>query len=251
MSIKRAELEKYLNELLEVDDFDDLGPNGLQVEGCSEIDKIITGVSGCVQLFARAIDEEADAILVHHGIIWEFERPVYKGGYKKRVKLLLDNDVNLFGFHLPIDAHETLGNNAVLADKLELTEREPFASYKGNQIGVKGKLDKSADDVFELIKNKINSDALVFPFGPQQIERAGIVSGGADKNIKDAVAEGLDLFLTGEASEHIMHYAREEGIHFVAAGHHATEKCGVQAVGEHLQKKFDVDVQFINIPNPV
>ncbi|MCF7885110.1 MAG: Nif3-like dinuclear metal center hexameric protein [Candidatus Marinimicrobia bacterium] len=250
MSITRDKLEMYLNDLLEVEEYDDLGPNGLQVEGQSEVNKIVTGVSGCVELFQKAIEEEADTIIVHHGIVWEFERPVYKGGYKERVKLLLENNMNLFGFHLPIDAHSKLGNNAVLANILGLKEREPFGSFKGNKIGIKGLLDNTAEEVFEKIKDEINSDAIIFPFGPDIIKKAGIVSGGAEKNIKDAVNQNLDLFVTGEVSEHIMHYAREEGIHFVAAGHHATERFGVQAIGEHLKNKFDVEVKFINIPNP-
>lgn len=250
MGIKREELEKYLNQLLKVDEFDDLGPNGLQVEGRPQIEKIITGVSGCVELFEKAIQENADTIIVHHGIIWEFENPVFKGGYKKRVKLLLENNINLFGFHLPLDAHDEFGNNAVLADILGLEDRQPFGSFNGTKVGVKGQIGQSSDHVFETIKKEINSDAVIFPSGPGKIEQAGIISGGAEKSIKEAVAEGLDLFLTGEVSEHIMHYAREEGIHFVAAGHHATECYGAQALGQHLADKFDLDVEFINIPNP-
>jgi len=250
MSIEREELEKYLNQLLNVGEFDDLGPNGLQVEGKSQINKIITGVSGCVDLFEKAIQKNADAIIVHHGIVWEFENPVFKGGYKKRVKLLLENDINLFGFHLPLDAHGEFGNNAVLADILGLKERQPFGSFNGTKVGFKGHIGQSADQVFQTIKEEINSEAVIFASGPETIEQAGIISGGAEKSIKEAVAEGLDLFLTGEVSEHIMHYAREEGIHFVSAGHHATECYGARALGEHVADKFELDVEFINIPNP-
>jgi dinuclear metal center YbgI/SA1388 family protein len=251
MSVTRAQLEQYLNQLLEVDEFDDLGPNGLQVEGKSKIDKIITGVSACVELFEKAIQQKADAIVVHHGIIWEFERPLYKGSYKKRVKMLLEKDINLFGYHLPLDAHKKFGNNAVLADLFDMTRREPFGSFKGNQVGLKGYINQDSDTVFDKVKNEINSDALIFPYGPDHIKQAGIISGGADKNIKEAVSEDLDLFITGEASEHIMHYAREEGIHFVAAGHHATEEYGIKALTDHLRNEFKIEVKFINIPNPV
>ncbi|HMA63100.1 MAG TPA: Nif3-like dinuclear metal center hexameric protein [bacterium] len=250
MSIEREELEKYLNQLLNVGEFDDLGPNGLQVEGKSQINKIITGVSGCVDLFEKAIQKNADAIIVHHGIVWEFENPVFKGGYKKRVKLLLENDINLFGFHLPLDAHGEFGNNAVLADILGLKKRQPFGSFNGTKVGFKGHIGQPADQVFQTIKEEINSEAVIFASGPETIEQAGIISGGAEKSIKEAVAEGLDLFLTGEVSEHIMHYAREEGIHFVSAGHHATECYGARALGEHVADKFELDVEFINIPNP-
>jgi len=251
MSISRAQLEQYLNQLLEVEEYDDLGPNGLQVEGKSKIDKIITGVSACVELFEKAIQQKADAIIVHHGIIWEFERPVYKGSYKKRVKMLLKNDINLFGFHLPLDAHTELGNNAVLADLFDMTNRRKFGSFKGNEVGLQGYINQDSDTVFSKIKKEINSNALIFPYGPDKIKRAGIISGGADKNIKEAVSQGLDLFITGEVSEHIKHYAHEEGIHFVAAGHHATEKYGIKALSDHLNDKYDVKVKFINIPNPV
>lgn len=251
MSITRNELDTYLQELLNVGDFDDLGPNGLQVEGRPEINKIVTGVSGCVQLFEKAIEKNADAIIVHHGIIWEFERPIYKGSYKKRVKTLLHNEISLFGFHLPLDAHAEFGNNAILANILNLTNKEPFGDFKGSKIGLKGKIDKRAENIFKIIKDKINQHPTIFAYGPEMVDQIGIISGGADKNIKEAVAEGLDMYITGEVSEHIMHYAREEGIHFVAAGHHATERYGIQALGNHLADKFDIEVKFINIPNPV
>ena len=129
--MKRDALTVYLNEYLKVSDFSDACPNGLQVEGRSEIRKVITGVSACVELFERAVEKKADAVIVHHGLIWDFARPVYKGGYKKRVKILLENDINLYGYHLPLDAHEEIGNNALMAKLLGLTEIEPFGEYKG------------------------------------------------------------------------------------------------------------------------
>jgi len=250
LSIKRGKLEQHLANLLNVGEFDDLGPNGLQVEGKSKIEKIVFGVSGCVELFEKAIQEDADAIIVHHGIIWSFERPVYKGGYKKRVKLLLENDINLFGFHLPLDVHKKVGNNAVISEIMELKERQRFAEYKGTLLGIMGRRNISANNAFEIIKEEIKEDPIIFPYGPDQIESMGIISGGADKMIKKAVRKDLDLFLTGEISEHIMHYAKEEGIHFVAAGHHNTERFGVQALQDHLKNEFDVETQFVDIPNP-
>jgi dinuclear metal center YbgI/SA1388 family protein len=245
------ELENYINTLLEIDKYKDMCPNGLQVQGREDINKVITGVSACVDLFEEAVQKNADAVLVHHGLIWNFEKPLYKGGYKKRIKLLLENDINLFGYHLPLDGDTEHGNNAVIAEKLGLKNPEPFGEYNGTCIGSKGELNQPADTLFENIMFKINKDALIFPFGPKKIQSVGIISGGAQKEVKQAVLQGLDAFITGEASEHIYHYAKEEGIHFIAAGHHATEVFGVQALGEHLRKTFGLDVEFVNIPNPV
>ena len=250
--MQRDKLLQYLNDYLRCSDFTDLGPNGLQVEGRQEIQKIVTAVSACVELFEKAIELKTDAILVHHGIIWDFERPVYRGGYKRRVKLLLENDINLLAYHLPLDAHLEVGNNAVMAGLLGLQNIQPFGEYKGQFIGVRGTLPATdAGEVFNRIKEKIKHDALIFPYGPKKISRIGLISGGAQKEVKQAVDLGLDLFISGEVSEFIMHLVKEEGIHYVAAGHYATERFGVQALGEHLRDKFGLDVEFVDIPNPV
>ncbi len=248
----RDELTNFLNTYLFVNDFKDYGPNGLQVEGKAEINKVVTGVSASVELFQKALEEGADAIIVHHGIIWNFERPVYRGGYKKRVKFLLENDINLYGFHLPLDAHPEVGNNARLAKLLPLESLEPFGEYQGNHIGYKGSCKPThAMDLFDLIKAEINPDALIFPYGPDKVHTVGIISGGAQKQVTEAVLQGLDLYLTGEVSEHILHYVKEEEIHFVAAGHHATERFGVRALGAKLADEFGLEVTYIDIPNPV
>ncbi len=250
--IRRDELTTYLNEYLHISEFTDLGPNGLQVEGKPAIQNIICGVSASVELFGQAIEHKSDAILVHHGIIWNFERPVYRGGYKKRVKLLLENNLNLLAYHLPLDAHPDVGNNIVMAKHLGLQDIQPFGEYKGQFVGFQGTVNNiPSEQMFDLIRKEINPEALIFPFGPTLIRRVGIISGGAQKDVTQAVAEGLDLYLTGEVSEHILHYVKEEGIHFVAAGHYATERFGVQALGRHIAEKFDVNVTFIDIPNPV
>jgi dinuclear metal center YbgI/SA1388 family protein len=250
--VKRDDLNNYLKEYLATDDFKDYCPNGLQVEGKPEINKIVTGVSASVELFERAIEQNADAIIVHHGMIWEFERPVYRGGYKKRVKTLLDADVSLFGYHLPLDAHAEVGNNVQIAQLFSLNSLEPFAEYKGKEIGFKGVCQpKHAMDIFDQIKSEINESALIFPFGPEKITSIGIVSGGAQKDVKAAVTEELDLYITGEVSEHILHYVKEEEIHFVAAGHHATERFGIKALGNHIADKFGLEVDYVDIPNPV
>ncbi len=250
--MNRDELEKYINDLLSINEFNDLCPNGLQVSGSEDISRVVTGVSASVALFEKAIEEKADAVIVHHGIIWNFERPVYKGGYRKRIKLLLAHDINLFAYHLPLDAHPEIGNNANMCKALGLSDIRPFGNDKGQYIGMQGRC-KPVDDksFFKTVKQIVNRDLTIFPFGPAQISSIGIISGGAQKYISQAVAEGLDVFITGEVSEHIMHYAQEENIHFIAAGHYATEKSGVMALGKVIADTFNVEVKFIDIPNPV
>ncbi len=252
MSISRDELTDYLHSYLKVDEFNDYCPNGLQFEGKSDINKIVTGVSVSVDMFAKAIEKKADAIITHHGLIWEFDRPIYRGGYKKRVKLLMEHDINLYGFHLPLDAHEKVGNNAVIARTLGLKNIKPFGEHKGQYIGMRGELDNMhADAFFELIRLKINKDLIVFAFGPDEIKNVGIISGGAQKEVNQAVDNKLDAYLTGEVTEYTLHYVKEEGIHFLAAGHYATERFGIQALGNHLKKHFDIEVEYIEIPNPI
>ena len=227
-------------------------PNGLQVEGNKNIRKIVTGVSASVELFEKAVEIEADTIIVHHGIIWNFERPLYKGSYKKRVKMLFDNNINLLAYHLPLDAHPEVGNNIQIARNLDLKNITPFGEYKGKVIGFKGDLPAvESEDFFLRIEKNINIDTLFFPFGPKKINKVGIISGGAQNDVKQAVLEGLDFYLTGEVSEHILHYVKEEKIHFASCGHHATERFGIIALGEHLKNKFNLDVKYIDIPNPV
>jgi len=250
--VQRSELENYLNNYLDCAEFNDIGPNGLQVQGRDNIQKIITAVSAGVELFKKAIEKKADAIIVHHGIIWNFERPVYKGGYKNRVKLLLENEINLFGFHLPLDAHAEVGNNAEIARLLGVTDLEPFGEYNGSYVGMKGQLPGiPVQEVLVKIKDNVNPEALSFLYGPDKINKIGIISGGAQKSVSQAVEADLDMFVTGEVSEHILNYVKEENIHFVSAGHYATERFGVLALGRHLTQKFDLDVEFIDIPNPV
>jgi dinuclear metal center YbgI/SA1388 family protein len=250
--MNRDELENFLNEYLKTDEWNDLGPNGLQVSGAQNVNRVVTAVSASVDLFRRAIEVKADTILVHHGIIWNFERPLYRGGYRERVRLLLENNLNLFAYHLPLDGHPEIGNNRLLCDALGLENIEPFGSSKGQYIGMKGSCaPRAKNDFFENIENLVQRPLTVFDFGPDKIQSAGIISGGAQKYLNQAVSAGLDAFVTGEVSEHIMHYAREEGIHFIAAGHYATEIFGIKKLGELVADKFGIEVDFIDIPNPV
>jgi dinuclear metal center YbgI/SA1388 family protein len=250
--MNRDRLTEFLASYLKTEEFNDDCPNGLQVEGRSEIKKIATAVSASLELFEKAAENRADAIIVHHGIIWNYERPVYKGGYRERIRILLEKNINLYAFHLPLDAHEMIGNNACLGKLLGVKNLRPFGSYKGQLIGMRGEIESSEKNlVFRKIENLIGTKAVIYDYGPNKIRTIGIISGGAQKDVNQAVSAGLDLYLTGEVSEHIMHYAKEEKIHFVSAGHYATEKFGVKALGELLMDKFNLDVIFINIPNPV
>ena len=250
--MKSEQLEKYLNSYLKADDFTDYCPNGLQVEGKSDIKKIVTAVSASIELFNKAIKQKADAIIVHHGIIWNYERPVYKGSYRKRVKILLDNNINLFAYHLPLDAHSVVGNNAQLAKLLGLKSCKPFGDHKGQIIGIKGKIAKTTKEkFFKKVESVVQRELLVFPYGPKSITNVGIVSGGAQKEFSQAISENLDAYITGEVSEHIKYLSQEEGVHYISAGHYATEKFGVKALGNHLKNKYKIDVEFIDIPNPV
>lgn len=163
--MEQQKLTSYLNELLDIESYNDLCPNGLQVQGKREITKILCGVSACVELFELAAVKKAQAVLVHHGVIWNFEKPVYKGGYKKRLKILFDKDINLLAYHLPLDAHETYGNNACIAKLLQLEHIKPFGDYHGTSIGFKGDFNgKNPDHLFSKVKEIINMDAVIFPF---------------------------------------------------------------------------------------
>lgn len=248
----RQDLNNYLNEYLNVNDFSDLCPNGLQVTGSEQVTRILCAVSASVELFEQAIAENFDTIIVHHGIIWNFERPLYQGGYRERVRLLLTNNINLFAYHLPLDAHETVGNNVLLCRLFGFKNIQPFGNDKGQYIGMRGECEPTGKDhFFNKVEQKLDRVPIVFPYGPEKIKSAGIISGGAQKHVSQAVSLGLDAFITGEVSEHIMHYAKEEKIHFISAGHYATERLGIIALGDLIKEKFKVEVRFTDIPNPV
>jgi dinuclear metal center YbgI/SA1388 family protein len=250
--MNRDSLEKFLNEFLKTDEWTDLGPNGLQVSGTQNVSRVVTAVSASVELFKQAIAKNADTIIVHHGVIWDFERPLYRGGYRERIRLLLENNLNLFAFHLPLDGHPEIGNNRLLCDALGLKNIKPFGNSKGQYIGMQGTCPAwPKQDFFKEIEHLVQHPLTVFDYGPDMVRSVGIISGGAQKYLNQAVSAGLDAFITGEVSEHIMHHAREENIHFISAGHYATETFGIKKLGELIGNKFNIDVQFIDIPNPV
>jgi dinuclear metal center YbgI/SA1388 family protein len=247
------QLVAHADRLLEPGAIRDYCPNGLQVEGKRSVVKIVTGVSACMPLFEAAKEAGAEAVLVHHGMFFKSDPRVVKGSLKKRLSFLLENDLSLIGYHLPLDRHPRLGNNARLASILGLTEVTGFGVYNGKPIGVMGRLlmPVSMEVFMEWVEAAINPAARSYRFGKKEVETVALVSGGAPELVREAVEAGVDLFLTGEDAEWVYHLSREEGIHYVAAGHHATERFGVRALGEELARAFDIAHLFIDIPNPI
>lgn len=245
-------LENYTNTLLNTANISDYAPNGVQVRGQEKISRMITGVSACQELFQTAIEQKADLILVHHGMFWEKESRVVEGRLKKRLKQLLENDISLMAYHLPLDCHPELGNNIQILNRLKLETAEPFGLYRGAHLSFIGRshLKLSLSEFSTQLNKLFGKKPLVLPFGPEQIQYIAICSGAAPELIHEAKQKGADLFLSGEATEHVYHFAKEENIHFVAAGHHHTERFGVQALGEHLANHFGIQHQFVDIHNP-
>ena len=252
-AVDRDELVTYLKNLLSSDEGQDYGPNGLQVEGRTEVRRLVTGVSGCRELFEKARKTSADAVLVHHGIFWKGTSLALTGIQYQRVRELIEGGINLLAYHLPLDRHPDLGNNALAAEAFGLLDRRPFALHQGLPIGFQGRFEPaiSADELIRRCTEIFARDPLVFRAGPDPVTSLGIVSGGAQREFYQAIDCGLDAFITGEVSEWVMNVAREEGVHYLAAGHYATERLGVRALGEHLASRFGIEVEFIDVPNPV
>jgi dinuclear metal center YbgI/SA1388 family protein len=248
-----ASLVGYLDEFLEARKGPDFGPNGLQVEGRARVHKVVTGVSAGAQLFARARAAGADAVLVHHGIFWEGQPRVLTGFRYRQVAELIQGGISLIAYHLPLDRNPEVGNNALAARAFGLTDVEPFGEHGGLTIGCKGRFPEPhpPSRLVELCRDVFGQEPLAFLFGPEPVSTVGLISGGAQRELYDAIAQGLDAYVTGEASEWVMNVARDAGIHYLAAGHYATERLGIRALGEHLARRFGLDVEFVDIPNPV
>lgn len=249
-----ADIIADLDSLLEPGAYADFGPNGLQVPGAAEIARVVTGVTAHRELIERAIEERAGLLLVHHGLFWDFHPTGLTPVLAERLRLLFRHDVNLAAYHLPLDGHDTVGNNAQLAKRLGCADHEPFGTSRGRSIGRLGRFEGDgipAAELFARVQDVTRREPLVFDAGPERVRTIGIVSGSAAKSLPEAVAGGLDAFLTGEPAEHVMGDAREAGIHFIAAGHHATETFGVRALGERLSLRFGLEHVFVDVPNPI
>ena len=245
-----SELKDYIGRLLEVSRFRDYCPNGLQVEGRAEIYRIATGVTASQRLLVAATEWGADAILVHHGYFWRNEDAAITGLKKRRIAHLLQHDVSLLAYHLPLDAHPELGNNAQLARQLGLIAQGRFGEQDIAWYG-ELKQPQSVSDFTAHLSRSLLRAPLVIGENKRTIKRIAWCSGAAQDYFEQAVAMGVDAFLTGEISEQNVHVAQESGVLFIAAGHHATERYGVQALGEHLVQQFKVEHQFFDMDNPV
>ncbi len=244
--MKNTELEQLINEKLNSAAISDYAPNGLQVEGKETVQKIVTGVTASQALLDEAVRLGADAVIVHHGYFWKGESPVIRGMKRNRLKTLLANDINLYGWHLPLDAHPELGNNAQLAALLGITvmgEIEPLVPWGELTMPVPGL------ELASWIEARLGRKPLwCGDTGPEVVQRVAWCTGGGQSFIDSAARFGVDAFITGEVSEQTIHSAREQGLHFYAAGHHATERGGIRALSEWLNENTDLDVTFIDIP---
>jgi dinuclear metal center YbgI/SA1388 family protein len=248
-----SDIIAYLDDLLEAPDFPDYGPNGLQVPGREEVTTVATGVSAHRQLFERAAEAGAQLVIAHHGLFWDFHPRSLSPPMKERLRVLFDNEIALAGYHLPLDAHPEVGNNALICAALGLERAEPFGEHKGRSIGFVGRSGEgiSFGELRERCAGAFEQEPFVWECGPERVHSVAIVSGGAPSSFGDAIALGVDAFLTGETAEHVMASARENGVHFIAGGHYATERFGIRRLGELVAERFGIDHQFVEIPNPI
>ncbi len=253
MGVSLSQLSATFDRILEPERFRDYAPNGLQVEGRGEVRRLVSGVTACQALVDAAIAADADALLVHHGYFWRNEAPVLTGMKRRRIAALLESNLSLFGYHLPLDAHPDYGNNATLAVRLGIAVEGPLHPGDPGAVGNIGRLatDTPVEDFLATVSQQLQREPLHIGDRQRRVRRIAWCTGGAQGYIEAAVAAGADLYLTGEASEQTVHVAREEGIEFVAAGHHATERYGVQALGEAVAAELGLEHQFIDIDNPV
>jgi dinuclear metal center YbgI/SA1388 family protein len=245
----REELGRLFESWLESARFRDYCPNGLQVEGRDSVRKLVCGVTASLALIEAAVEARADAILVHHGLFWKGDDMRLTGAKKRRVELLMKNDISLYAYHLPLDAHPEMGNNAALARQLGFAITGRFAEQ---DIGFLGELPQAmpAGEVARLVGERLGRAPMLVGDAARSVRKVAWCTGGAQGYFEQAIAAGCELYLSGEISEQTTHVARESGVPYIAAGHHATERYGVHAVGERLAKETDIEVRFIEIDNP-
>jgi dinuclear metal center YbgI/SA1388 family protein len=244
----RDDILDYARELLDLDAFHDYGPMGLQVVGAEEVSKVAAGVSSSLELFQRTAQSGAQLLVVHHGLFWEGDPRIVDRQLRGRLQALFDADITLAAYHLALDAHPEIGNNALLAQELGIQSTERVLEW-----GWGGRLDPSVglEELAGRLRDATGREPQVFGGGPDQIERVAVITGGAAKLFPQIAALGYDAYVTGEPAEPTLHAARELGAHFLAGGHYATETFGIKALAEKLAQQFDLEWVFLDLPNPV
>ena len=252
MSVSNYQLLDLLNSLLKPEKVNDYCPNGLQVEGKMKVDKLVTGVTASQALIDHAVSINADAILVHHGYFWKSESPCITGMKRKRIHTLLQHNINLYAYHLPLDIHPSLGNNAQLAKLLGIVDISPLEQNNPQSVVMQGRFNEGIypSELTNLLSNTLTKTPLYEPANKPKIETVAWCTGGGQGYIDLAAEKGIDAYITGEVSEQTIHTAREMNIHFYAAGHHATERYGVKALGEYIQQTLEIETVFVDIDNP-
>ena len=250
-TVLRDDLVNFLATELDINRFRDYCPNGLQVQGRESVGRVVTGVTASLALLEAARDAGADAVIVHHGFFWRGEDARVIGPKHRRLKLLLTNDINLFAYHLPLDAHPELGNNAQLGKRLGLVAKSRFAEQDLGWLGRADASVRTVGDLAAVVERALGRTPLLIGDREQPLGRVGWCTGAAQNTFGEAIAAGASVYLSGEISEQTVHLAHESGAAYLACGHHATERYGVQALGDYLADKFGLRHQFIDIPNPV
>lgn len=252
--VKRNKLTEFLNNYLKIDKFEDTSSNGLQVVGKEKVKKVVLGVSASLEFFQKAVKEKTDLIIVHHGIFWSFMKFRADLVLKKRLKILFDNNITLLGYHLPLDAHPKIGNNAQIAKKLGVKITEKFGEHKGQSVGFKGELKKAENfkDLVKRVNRVFETKSWYLQGGKSRVKTLAFVSGGGSRLTPEAIDKKVDVYLTGETQESLPALIKESGINYIAAGHYNSEKFGIKALGKIIKKEFpSLEIKFIDIPNPL
>jgi dinuclear metal center YbgI/SA1388 family protein len=249
----RDAIVAFLDDYLDIQAYPDHLPVGLQVPGAAEVSRVVSGVSASLELFRRAADADAQMLIVHHGLFWKSDPRRIGVRQKERLRCLFDHDLSLVAYHLALDAHPEVGNNALICRALELDHLRGFGTSGERTLGFVGSVEPSIspDRLIARVRATISSDPIAFLHGPERVRNVAVVSGAAAGMVDAAADAGADAFITGEPNEPAMARAQEAGIHFIAAGHHATEVFGPRALGELVSARFGVEHRFINVPNPV
>lgn len=248
---KRDTIISAVNKYLNINDYNDYAPMGLQVEGAASVKKIVTGVSLSMALLRGAKEADAQMVVVHHGMFWKGDSPVLKGHRKKRVAFLLENDISLLSYHLPLDGHPVVGNNAQIIKMLGAKRKEVFGEHGGKKIGFIGEFDRavSVKKIVERSRLLTDDEPLLLNGGKDRVKRIAVLSGGAGSDFEEVIEIGADLYITGEPWEPGQALADEMGVGYLALGHYNSEKPGIMALGGWLKKRFKIPVEFIDIPN--